>query len=75
MSIYKDSYGVVGTNQQLIFVSYIRRLNRIEGHCLKEIKDSKKFPLGTDEELYQKKAKQELAENILKIIQESKNDR
>tara|TARA_R110000772_G_scaffold10209_3_gene32842 strand:+ start:1360 stop:1587 length:228 start_codon:yes stop_codon:yes gene_type:complete len=74
MSIYKDSYGCVGTKQELLLVSYLRGLNRIEGHCLKEIKDSKKFPLGTDEELYQKKAKQELAENILTIIQESRND-
>ena len=74
MSIYKDSYGVVGTNQQLIFVSYIRRLNRIEGYCLKEIKDSKKFLLGTDEEIYQKKAKQELAKKILEIIWDGKTE-
>ena len=65
MSIREDYFGTY----QSVF------LNRIEGHCLQEIKDSKKFLLGTKEELYQKKAKQELAENILKIIQESKNDR
>ena len=29
-------------------------LNKIEGYCLEQIKNSKKFPLGTKEELLRK---------------------
>jgi|TARA_R110000744_G_scaffold375769_1_gene489494 hypothetical protein len=64
MSIREDYFGTY----QSVF------LNRIEGHCLQEIKDSKKFLLGTKEELYQKKAKQELAKKILEIIWDGKTE-
>ena len=64
MSIREDYFGTY----QSVF------LNRIEGYCLKEIKDSKKFLLGTDEEIYQKKAKQELAKKILEIIWDGKTE-
>ena len=64
MSIREDYFGTY----QSVF------LNRIEGHCLQEIKDSKKFLLGTKEELYQKKAKQELAKKILEIIGDGKTE-
>ena len=46
------------------------KLNRIEGYCLEEIKNSKKFPLGTKEEFFKKEARQQMAEEILKIIEE-----
>ena len=64
MSIREDYFGTY----QSVF------LNRIEGHCLQEIKDSKKFLLGTKEELYQKKAKQELAKKIIEIIWDGKTE-
>jgi len=48
------------------------QLNKIEGYCLQEIKNSKKFPLGTKEEFFKKEARQQMAEEILNIIQENK---
>lgn len=47
-------------------------LNKIEGYCLEQIKNSKKFPLGTKEELLRKETRQYMAEKILNIIQENK---
>ena len=47
------------------------KLNKIEGYCLQEIKNSKKFPLGTKEEFFKKQAKQQMAKDILKIIEEN----
>ena len=54
------------------------QLNKIEGYCLKVIKEAKEFfsdPLNDDFiDVNTHHERQQMAENILKIIQESKND-
>ena len=57
------------------------KLNKIEGYCLTVIKESKEFfsdPKNDDTKsnihVNTHHERQQMAENILKIIQESKND-